>query len=176
MYIFVSGGYRSGRSNYALRRASELGPPPWLYVTPGAETDDAIRKRIERHRRDGEAIWRTGVMPADLTMLLDPEALEGIGAVVLDGCTAWLEQRLQREPDAKTDPALLEEIAELSNRLSRSTTPLVVVTTEMGLGVPPRAAPQEERLLKVGASANQILASNAASVVLMVSGVPLKVR
>jgi adenosylcobinamide kinase/adenosylcobinamide-phosphate guanylyltransferase len=175
MYIFVTGGFRSGRSNYALRRASELGPPPWLYVTPGAETDDAIRKRIERHRRDGEAIWRTGVMPADLTMLLDPGALEGIGSVVLDGCTAWLERRLQREPDAKGDPTLLEEIAELSNRLSRSTTPIVVVTTEMGLGVPPHS-PHEERLLKVGASANQILASNATSVILMVTGLPLKVR
>ena len=73
MLIFVTGGYRSGRSNYALRRAAELGPPPWLYVTAGEETDEAVRKRIERQRRDKEAIWQTAVMPADLRTLLAPD-------------------------------------------------------------------------------------------------------
>ena len=52
MFIFVTGGQRSGRSNYALRRASELGPPPWRYVTAGDETDETARRRIERTRKD----------------------------------------------------------------------------------------------------------------------------
>jgi adenosyl cobinamide kinase/adenosyl cobinamide phosphate guanylyltransferase len=34
MFTFVTGGLRSGKSDYALRRASELGTPPWLYVAP----------------------------------------------------------------------------------------------------------------------------------------------
>ena len=69
MYTFVTEGNRSGRSNYPLRRAAELGPPPWLYVSTGRETDEAARKRIERHRCDTEAIWKRSVMP--------PKLLEG---------------------------------------------------------------------------------------------------
>src|SRR5207253_1104104 len=79
MYTFVTGGYRSGRSNYALHRAAELGPPPWLYVSAGQETDEAVRKRIQHHRRDAEAIWRTGVIPPRLMDLIEPPALEGCG-------------------------------------------------------------------------------------------------
>jgi adenosyl cobinamide kinase/adenosyl cobinamide phosphate guanylyltransferase len=93
MFTFVTGGYRSGRSNYALRRAAELGPPPWLYVTAGEETDEAVRKRIERQRRDKEAIWQTAVTPVDLGSILQPEKIDKFGAVVMDGFMGWLAAR-----------------------------------------------------------------------------------
>jgi adenosylcobinamide kinase/adenosylcobinamide-phosphate guanylyltransferase len=174
MYTFVTGGYRSGRSNYALRRASELGPPPWLYVTAGEETDEAIRKRIERHRRDKEAIWRTAIMPPDLRGFLDPKLTEGLGALVLDGFMDWLAARLgSSEPSA--DPALLEEIEALADRMYRVALPIILVTMEVGMAAMPEGA-AAQRFLKVAASANQILAGNAGAVVMMVSGVPLKVR
>jgi adenosylcobinamide kinase/adenosylcobinamide-phosphate guanylyltransferase len=174
MYTFVTGGYRSGRSNYSLRRASELGPPPWLYVTAGEETDEAIRKRIERHRRDKEAIWRTAIMPPDLRTLLEPKETEGLGAMVLDGFITWLSGRLA-SGDPKADPALLEEVEALADRMYRVPLPIILVTMEMGLGVTPDG-PAHQRFLRVATSANQILAVNASAVVMMVSGVPLKVR
>ncbi len=174
MYTFVTGGYRSGRSNYALRRAAELGPPPWLYVSAGVETDDAIRKRIERHRKDAEAIWRTALMPADARALVAPGALDGYGAAVFDGMTAWLEARLGAGP-SDPDAVVLDEIAEFADRMYRSPVPIVVVSGEMNMGGPP-ARPELLRFAKLGASGNQILAQHAASVVMMVSGLPLKVR
>src|SRR5437762_185632 len=113
MYTFVTGGYRSGRSNYALRRAAELGQPPWLYVSAGGEPDEAVRRRIQRHRRDVEAIWRTAIMPARLMELLTPAAgpspLEGCGAAVIDGIASWLEQHLGTASEAG-DKALLDEM------------------------------------------------------------------
>jgi adenosylcobinamide kinase/adenosylcobinamide-phosphate guanylyltransferase len=174
MYTFVTGGFRSGRSNYALRRAAELGAPPWLYVSTGRETDEAVRKRIERHRRDMEAIWRTGVMPQKLTELVDSAALQGCGAAVVDGLATWIEEHLAKSKP-ESDPALLDEITVFAERLYRSTVPIVVTSTEMSLGMMPRDA-TEQRLLKMVGSANQILGQQAAGVVLMVSGVPLKVR
>jgi adenosylcobinamide kinase/adenosylcobinamide-phosphate guanylyltransferase len=174
MYTFVTGGVRSGRSNYALRRAAELGPPPWLYVSTGRETDEAVRKRIERHRRDIEAIWRTSVMPAKLLDLADPATLQGCGAAVLDGMAGWVEDHLDKT-SAATDPALLDELTTFADRLYRSPVPMVVTSTEMSLGIMPRDE-REQRLLKVVSSMNQILAQQASGVVLMVSGVPFKVR
>jgi adenosylcobinamide kinase / adenosylcobinamide-phosphate guanylyltransferase len=174
MYIFVTGGYRSGRSNYALRRAAELGQPPWLYVSTEKETDEAVRKRIERHRRDMEAIWRTAVMPAKLTELLEPTALAGCGAAVFDGIGGWIETHLAATAPSE-DGKLFDEIAAFGERLYRQPLPIVVTSTEMGLGMLPRTD-QELRLLKIVARANQLLAEQAGSVVLMVSGVPLKIR
>jgi adenosylcobinamide kinase/adenosylcobinamide-phosphate guanylyltransferase len=174
MYTLVTGGYRSGRSNYALRRAAELGPPPWLYVATGHETDEAVRKRIERHRRDLEAIWRTAVMPAKLDDFLRSDALVGSGAAVFDGLAGWIEERLAGTKPQQ-DPALLDEVAELADKLYRAPVPIVITSTEMSLGMMPRDA-SELRLLKIVGSANQILGQQATGVVLMVSGVPLKVR
>jgi adenosylcobinamide kinase/adenosylcobinamide-phosphate guanylyltransferase len=174
MYTFVTGGYRSGRSNYALRRAAELGQPPWLYVSTGQETDEAVRKRIERHRRDVEAIWRTAVMPATLTELVAPAALDGCGAAVIDGLAGWIQARLAGTP-ASSDGRLFDEIVAFGERLYRQPVPIVVVSTEMGLGMVPRDE-EQHRLLKIVARANQLLAEQAGSVVLMVSGVPLKIR
>jgi adenosylcobinamide kinase/adenosylcobinamide-phosphate guanylyltransferase len=174
MYIFVTGGYRSGRSNYALRRAAELGQPPWLYVSTGRETDEAVRKRIERHRRDVEAIWRTEVMPSKLADIMAPASLAGCGAAVLDGIAGWIESHLSGAA-AMDDATLIGEIGALAQRLYRSPIPLVVTSTEMGMGLVP-GNEQEQRLLRVVTSANQLLAQQAGSVVLMVSGVPFKVR
>jgi adenosylcobinamide kinase/adenosylcobinamide-phosphate guanylyltransferase len=174
MYTFVTGGYRSGRSNYALRRAAELGQPPWLYVSTGQETDESVRKRIQHHRRDVEAIWRTAVMPPRLLDLLASGALAGCGAVVIDGIAGWIEQHLATTPEGG-DRALIDEVAAFAERLYRSPVPAVLTSTEMGLGMPPRQT-SEVRLLRVVTSVNQIIAEQAGGVVLMVSGVPFKVR
>jgi adenosylcobinamide kinase/adenosylcobinamide-phosphate guanylyltransferase len=186
MYVFVSGGYRSGRSNYALRRAAELGAPPWCYLSGGSETDDAIRKRIEHQRKDKEAIWETFPMPDDLDGFLAQQAPNRYGAIVLDGFAHWLEGRIMRQP-ALTDHALLGEIEELGDRLYRSPTPVVLVTREVGLArLPGKDAGEEtgeeagktseNRLVRMVTSANQLLAESASGIVFMISGIPLRVR
>jgi adenosylcobinamide kinase / adenosylcobinamide-phosphate guanylyltransferase len=178
MYTFVTGGYRSGRSNYALRRAAELGQPPWLYVSTGQDDDEAVRSRIQRHRRDVEAIWRTTVMPVRLLDLLQPAGgtpspLEGAGAAVIDGIAGWIETRVAGTEES-ADKDLLEEMTVFAARLYRSAVPLVVTSTEMGLGVLPHRK-EDLRLMRVVTSANQILVQQASGVVLMVSGAPFKV-
>jgi adenosylcobinamide kinase/adenosylcobinamide-phosphate guanylyltransferase len=174
MFTFVTGGLRSGKSDYALRRASELGPPPWLYVAAHIEGDDELKARLASHRRDHDTTWRLIEAPDKLASALEPATLEGSGAVVLDRMTVWLSKRLE-VTDKSKDGELLEEVASLANRLYRSPTPVVVVTTEIGLGFLPANVP-DRRLINVAGRANQILAERAASVVLMVSGVPLRLR
>jgi adenosylcobinamide kinase/adenosylcobinamide-phosphate guanylyltransferase len=174
MLIFVTGGFRSGRSNYALRRAAELGPPPWLYVTTGEETDEAVRKRIERQRRDKEAIWQTAVMPTDLRDILRPEQIGTMGAVVLDGFQSWLASRTANL-DAAGEATLITELEATAELLYRSRVPVLLISQEVGMGVPP-PDPAGKRYVRLATTANQILAGMANHVVMMVSGVPLKVR
>ncbi|HVZ74151.1 MAG TPA: bifunctional adenosylcobinamide kinase/adenosylcobinamide-phosphate guanylyltransferase [Polyangia bacterium] len=174
MFTFVTGGLRSGKSAYALHRASELGPPPWLYVAPRIDGDDELKARIANHRRDQEATWRTLEAPEHLEDVLTPAALEGCGSFIIDRFTVWLSNRVARG-DASGDRALLDEIERLADRLYRSPTPGVVVTTEVGLGFLPANVP-DRRLVDVVGLANQILSDRASAAALLVSGMPLRLR
>src|SRR3954469_7381447 len=140
MFTFVTGGLRSGKSGYALRRASELGPPPWLYVAAHIEGDDELKARLAGHRRDQDATWRLIEAPDQIETVMEPQTLAGHGAVVIDRFSVWLQNRIA-QTDRAADKDLLAEIEGLSNRLYRSTTPAVVVTTEIGLGFLPASIP-----------------------------------
>ena len=95
MFTFVTGGLRSGKSEYGLRRASELGPPPWLYVAPHIEGDDELKARLARHRRDQEAAWKLHRGAAEARPpRCSRETLAGHGAAVIDRFTIWLSNRL----------------------------------------------------------------------------------
>jgi adenosylcobinamide kinase/adenosylcobinamide-phosphate guanylyltransferase len=175
MFTFVTGGLRSGKSGYAVRRASEMGPPPWLYVAAYLDGDDELKARLVGHRRDQDASWRLIGAPSEsLAAALEPKKLDGCGAVVIDRLTVWLSNRLA-VTDKSADKALLGEIEVLSDRLYRSATPAVLVTTEIGLGFLPANVP-DRRLIDVAGMANQILSERAESVVMMVSGVALRLR
>jgi adenosylcobinamide kinase/adenosylcobinamide-phosphate guanylyltransferase len=174
MFTFVTGGLRSGKSGYALRRASELGPPPWLYVAAHTEGDDELRARLAGHRRDQDARWKLIEAPTKLAAALEPVNVSGHGAAVLDRFTVWLSQRLATT-DTTADADLLREVEDLADKLYRSPVPVVVVTTEIGLGFLPASVP-DRRLINVAGQANQIIAERASSVVLMVSGTPLRLR
>jgi adenosylcobinamide kinase/adenosylcobinamide-phosphate guanylyltransferase len=174
MFTFVTGGLRSGKSGYALRRASELGPPPWLYVAPNTEGDEDLRARLAGHRRDMEAHWKLIEAPEQMAAALEPSVVGGHGAIVMDRFTLWLSNRLTKT-DKTTDRDFLREIETLSDKLYKSTTPVVLVTTEIGLGFLPASVP-DRRLINVAGQANQILAERAQTVVLMVSGVANRLR
>lgn len=174
MFTFVSGGLRSGKSNYALRRASELGPPPWLYIAPEVEGDEELKLRLSKHRRDQDAIWLVRDASPHLEHALAPDVIEGHGAMVLDRFSAWLSARLATLASSD-DSSLLDEVVEFADRLYHCHIPVVLVTTEVGLGFLPANVP-DRRLVDVVGMANQILAERAHSVVFMVSGVAQRLR
>ena len=139
----MTGGLRSGKSGYALRRASELGPPPWLYVAPHTEGDDDLKARLAGPRRDQDATWEIVEAPEQLTTVLEPETLGRYGALVIDRFTVWLSNRVAKIDKSADRDLLLAEVEVLSDRLYRSPTPIVLVTTEIGLGFLPASVPDE---------------------------------
>ena len=174
MFTFVTGGLRSGKSDYALGRTSELGPPPWLYVAPAIEGDDELKARLAMHRRDQEATWKILEAPERLEAVLDPAILEGHGSLLIDRFTVWISNRVSRS-EASADRTLLDEVQHLADRLYRSTTPAVIVTTEVGLGFLPANVP-DRRLINVVGRANQMLSERAKAATMLVSGIPLRLR
>jgi adenosylcobinamide kinase/adenosylcobinamide-phosphate guanylyltransferase len=175
MFTFVSGGLRSGKSSYALRHASELGPPPWLYVAPEVEGDERLKNRLATHRRDQDAIWRVKDASPHLEEALAAEVIDGHGAMVLDRFNAWLSSRVASVQSPGDDRALLDEVERVCDRLYHCPVPVVLVTMEVGLGLLPSNDP-DRRVVNLMGSANQILAERAQSVVFMISGVAMRLR
>jgi len=152
------------RRSWGRRRGFTSRPTPTATTT----------SRRAGYRRDQEARWKLIEAPELLWNALDPAVIDNHGALVIDRFTIWLSSHLAKIPKS-SDRELLSEIEQLADRLYRSPTPAVLVTTEIGLGFLPASVP-DRRLINVAGLANQILAERAQTVVMTVSGVPLRLR
>ncbi|HEY1857809.1 bifunctional adenosylcobinamide kinase/adenosylcobinamide-phosphate guanylyltransferase [Acidocella sp.] len=169
----VLGGARSGKSGFAQAKAEVQAEAHGLpagrlvMIVTGQAFDDEMRQRIEQHRRERGDAWRTVEAPLDL-----PQALESVGAddvVVVDCLTLWLSNLMLAGQDVAT------ETDALLATLRRTKNPVWLVSNEVGLGIVPENA-LARRFRDEAGRLHRQLAAQADHVVLMVAGLPLKVK
>lgn len=162
----VLGGARSGKSAYAEKLVVEQAAP-WTYIATGQAYDGEMRQRIAEHRaRRGEG-WKTIEAPKDLVEAL--AAAPNGQAVLLDCLTLWLSNHMLADSDVAA------ECGRLAAVLSRPRGPWVVVSNEVGQGIVPDNA-LARRFRDAAGRLNQQVASIADTVLMMVAGLPLKVK
>ena len=187
----VLGGARSGKSDYALAKARSLGPRV-VYVATGVATDDEMAERIARHRAARPSGWTTieaqrGLGPAlaDLpdadcvlvddvgtfvaNLLVGDQGLGDGGSGVRGGSSA------PRLAESELDLLVEAELRGMLERWKASGAPWVVVSQEVGLGLVPTTA-LGRRFRDLLGAANQTLAAAASEVVLLVAGLPLRLK
>lgn len=169
--ILITGGARSGKSRLAEELAGRFAPP-LLYVATGSAGDGEMSERIARHRERRGAEWVTVEEPLDLLRPLT-DAGERYGAVLVDCVTFWVMNLLFHYGE-KPAP-MLAAARELAAALPFLTAPLILVTSEVGMGIVP-----ENRLARlfrdVAGEVNEILAAAADEVYVSISGLPLKLK
>ena len=165
----VTGGSRSGKSKHALELAASYNNK--AFIATAEATDDEMRARIERHRRERDPSFRTWEEPIDLVVAL--KSLPGNTEVaVVDCLTVWLGNLFYRE---KINNETCPEIEAFLGILEAPPCHLILVTNEVGMGVIPADA--ATRLFRdTAGSINQILAELAHEVIFSVSGIPLRVK
>ena len=163
---FIIGGARSGKSRHAEELLTTL-PRPWTYIATAEAYDDEMRERIALHRsRRGEG-WLTVDAPLDLVGAI--AALPDERPVLIDCLTLWLTNHMLAEHDLDAESTRLAEV------LGRPRGPWFVVSNEVGQGIVPDNA--LARRFRDGAGRlNQKIAAVADTVLLMVAGLPLKVK
>lgn len=124
---FVTGGARSGKSNYAQRLAETLSDNP-VYLATARRWDDDFGDRIRRHRADRDQRWQT----LEEEKQLSRHNLMG-RTVLLDCITLWLTN-IFHDNEYRLDPSLEEAKAEW-NRFIKQDFTLIVVSNEIGMGV-----------------------------------------
>jgi adenosylcobinamide kinase/adenosylcobinamide-phosphate guanylyltransferase len=168
--IFITGGARSGKSRLAESLAEGFGTP-LCYLATGEARDEEMADRIAAHRARRGNDWQTVEEPLRLLEAL--KAAEGrFQAVLVDCVTLWLTNLLLSHEDASR---ALTEVRALAESLPDLTTPLILVSNEVGMGIVPDNA-LARTFRDLAGKSNQILAAAADEVYVTISGMPLKLK
>lgn len=165
--VLVTGGQRSGKSGYAQQRALSLSPNP-VYLATSRVWDEEHRQRILRHQADRGPEWTN----IEEEKFLSTCRLDG-RVVVIDCVTLWGTNFYF---DNRGDVELsLRQIKEEFARFTRQEAYFIFVTNEIGLGGVSENEVQR-KFADLQGWVNQFISSQADEVVLMVSGIPVKVK
>ena len=165
--IFITGGQRSGKSRHAQQLAESLSDTPH-YLATSRIWDEEFHKRVKRHQNDRGEQWTTLEEEKYLSKLdLSKKT------VVVDCVTLWLTNFFH-DHEYQVEKAL-EEAKQEWEKLTQQDCRLIVVSNEIGMGVIPMEK-STRKFVDLQGWMNQHIATSADQVILMVSGIPLKVK
>jgi adenosylcobinamide kinase/adenosylcobinamide-phosphate guanylyltransferase len=169
--IFIIGGCRSGKSNHALQTAEKMPGHRKIYIATCAPQDDEMKQRVAKHQKERSQSWVTVEAPLHL-----PEAIlensPNADVMLVDCLTLWVSNILMETDDEKQ---LEKMIAQFTGTLEKATTPIVLVSNEIGAGIVPenKLARQYRDIIGL---VNQAVAKTASKVIWMVAGIPVTVK
>jgi len=167
--ILVTGGARSGKSRYALSLAAPFRKKTLIATLE--PKDEEMKARIKKHKSQRGRDWLLIEEPLNLAKALK-RAFSKSDCVVVDCITLWLTNLLLA---GKKEQAIIKELEQLCGLVSDPPCLVAVVSNEVGLGIVPADA--LTRLFRdLQGAANQMLAQAAQEMVMMVAGVPVRIK
>ena len=168
--IFITGGARSGKSRLAEELAERFGGP-LAYIATCEPRDAEMEERIARHRERRGHAWHTIEEPFALADAL--RRLDGsFKGMLVDCITLWLTNLLLRSDDPQK---VLADVNALIASFPSLQTPLLLVSSEVGMGIVPENS-LARTFRDLAGEANELLAKAADEVYVMFSGLPLKLK
>jgi adenosylcobinamide kinase/adenosylcobinamide-phosphate guanylyltransferase len=165
--IFITGGCRSGKSQYALDYANRHFSKK-IYLATCEALDDEMIQRVETHKRLRGPEWLTIEEPVEVVDRIKQYS-DNAEVILLDCLTLWLSNLLLK---GNNDLKMMEEMEGLVHSLRERRISVIIVSNEVGMGIVP-ADPLSRRFRDLSGMANQKIAGVADAVVLMVSGMPV---
>ena len=164
--ILITGGARSGKSRYAEELALSLSKNP-VYVATAHVWDDEFRERVKKHQERRGPEWTN----IEEEMLLSRHDLTGRVAVI-DCITLWCTNYFFQMQEVD---ACLEALKAEFDKFTAKDATYIFVTNEIGMGGVSENAVQR-KFTDLQGWMNQYVASKADEVILMVSGIAVKVK
>lgn len=192
--ILITGGQRSGKSTYAEKLALELSDNP-VYIATAHIWDDEFRERVRRHQERRGPQWTN----IEEERQLSRHDVSGRVALI-DCCTLWAtnyfydsacendtfrdaNDTFSGENDTFSDEndtfssvnATLSALKAEFDRFTSQDATFIFVTNEIGWGGTSTNAVQR-RFTDLLGWLNQYIASKADEVVMMISGLNIKIK
>ncbi len=162
----ITGGQRSGKSKKAEEIALSISDNP-VYVATAHIWDEEFRERVKRHQERRGPQWTN----IEEEKLLSRHDLTGRVAVI-DCVTLWLTNFFFENNNVdETLMAVKEEF----ERFTKNDATYIFVTNEIGSGGVSDNAVQRQ-FTDLEGWMNQYIASRADEVILMVSGIAVKIK
>ena len=164
--ILITGGQRSGKSEYAENMALKLSEHP-VYMATAHIWDEDFKQRVKRHQERRGDNWTT----IEEEQHLSRHDVSG-RVVVIDCITLWLTNFFYIYNKVETT---LEKIKEEFDKFTEQDATFIFVTNEIGLGGI-ASDPLQRQFTDLQGWMNQYVAEKADEVVLMVSGIAVDVK
>ncbi|WP_418699180.1 bifunctional adenosylcobinamide kinase/adenosylcobinamide-phosphate guanylyltransferase [Bacteroides sp.] len=165
--ILITGGARSGKSTYAEKLALSLSPNP-VYLATARIWDEEFRQRVSRHQERRGPEWTN----IEEEKALSRHHLEG-RIVLIDCVTLWCTNFFF-DLKSNIDSALTAAQEEFDRFTTQDAT-FIFVTNEIGMGATSDNELQR-KFTDMQGWMNQYIAARADEVILMVSGIPVKIK
>lgn len=178
--ILLLGGARSGKSRHAEEWARQRGGRV-LFVATAQPFDGEMQARIARHRAERPAAWATLEAPLGVAAALRAAYPGGLPFdTVLVDCLTLLASNVllalpEDAPQEEVERAVLEETGALLDLAAASHATWLIVSNEVGMGVVPPTRLGRFYRDALG-RANQRAAAAADEVLLLVAGIPWKLK
>jgi adenosylcobinamide kinase/adenosylcobinamide-phosphate guanylyltransferase len=171
MVIFVTGGARSGKSNFAQALAEGL-KGKRLFLATAKPLDEEMMLRIERHRKHRGDRWDTKEEEIYIGNAIR-SLKDSYDMILVDCLTVWMSNLLCGYTNQE------ERISEIIDNFFLSIDEfkgtIIVVSNEVGAGIVP-----DNKLARIYRDRlgllNQRIADRADEVYALVSGIPVKIK
>lgn len=167
MIYFITGGQRSGKSNFAQELALSLSDHP-VYLATSRIWDEDHKQRIERHKAERDQRWENIEEEKKLSSI----KLDG-RTVVLDCLTLWLTNFFYDNNFHIN--ASLEQAKKEFDLFVQQEMNLIAITNEIGMGIHPESE-AGRKFIDLQGWMNQYVAQKADIAYLMVSGIQVKIK
>ncbi len=174
--ILITGGARSGKSDYALQRALQLDGEHFFFATCPV-VDPEMDERVRRHKAERkEAEWKT----VEEEILLAKRLLElpRHSVCLLDCLTLWVNNLMYAAQKADIlfrEDEMQEKCEELIGAAGQYGGTLLCVSNEVGLGIVPDN-PAARLYRDLVGRCNRLIAGAADEVIFVSCGLPLSLK
>lgn len=174
--ILVTGGARSGKSDYALQLAQTL-PGPRCFIATCPVVDSEMDERITRHREErAGAEWLTVEEQTDVAAVLREQKDSPV--CLVDCLTLWvnnLQYHAEQSGNSFSDTDLRRQCDLLVQAANSHPGTVICVTNEVGMGIVPDN-PAARLYRDLVGRCNRMVAAAADEVVLVSCGIPLRLK
>lgn len=164
MITMITGGAGAGKTSYALKLAENY--PRKAYIATAESTDSEMQAKIDAHKAERDETYKTVEEPLELSGTLDTDDVD---VIIIDCVTFWVNNLIYYKKDED------EYFDNLISTLKDVDKPVVIVTNEVGLGIIPWES-ETRRYAKLLARINRKIAGISDGVIMMVSGIPMRVK
>lgn len=168
----VLGGCRSGKSRYALELAEQqYAGKTNLFIATCVPGDEEMKDRVRRHQEERGGQWQPLEVPVDIAGAIQTHGA-GADVILVDCLTLWVSNLFL---ETQEYDRVMTHARGLQNALESAPCPVILVSSELGMGIVPDNALARRYRDAVG-GVNQVVAGCASQVILSVAGIPMTIK